>query len=212
MSKVLDVILLEDHPLYREGLASYVRSQIPNINIAYSGGDFKSAKTLVEEKKIDLALVDLNLGDGRPAGEIVATMTSNGVKVLVLSALSNFESVKISFSMGASGFVSKDAPIEEIGKAINKVLAGNEWISPVLEQTLKNVDKVTQLLSKQELRAVLLYASGLKLDVVARRMNVASSTVKQYIDRAKAKLRINGQQLSTKTDIYKFLRDQGLLQ
>jgi DNA-binding NarL/FixJ family response regulator len=210
--KTLDLILLEDHPLYREGLASYIRSQIPNSKIVYSGGDFFKAKTVASSENVDLAVVDLNLGDGRAPSEIVSALTSQGVKVLVLSALSNFESVKTSFTMGASGFVSKDSPVEEIGKAISKVLAGSEWISPILEVERERIENVTSLLSKQEMRAILLYASGLKLDVVARRMNVAPSTVKQYIDRAKFKFKENGNNLRTKTEIYKYLRDQGILQ
>jgi DNA-binding NarL/FixJ family response regulator len=212
MPKSVEVILLEDHPLYREGLASYMRSKISNVNIVYSGGDFTAARNVAAELNIDLAVVDLNLGDGKSPGEIVSTFTSLGQKVLVLSALSNFESVKSSFSMGASGFVSKDAPIEEIGKAIAQVLSGKAWISPVLEESISQNDNLTKLLSKQEFRAIILYAAGLKLDVVARRMNLASSTVKQYIDRAKNKLAANGTKVSTKTEIYKYLRDQGFMQ
>lgn len=212
MSAALDVILLEDHPLFREGLASFVKTQIPNINIAYKGGDFLNAKAVAAEKKVSLALIDLNLNDGRAPGEIVSAFTSCGIKVLVLSALNNFESVKTSFSMGAAGFVSKDAPIDEIGKAIKKVLSGEEWISPVIEEVLNKKEVVSDLLSNQELKAVLLYASGLKLEVVARRMQVAPSTVKQYIDRAKSKFKDAGHKISTKTEMYKFLRDQGMLE
>jgi hypothetical protein len=113
--------------------------------------------------------------------------------------------------MGALGFVSKDSSIEDIGKAIQSVLKGNEWISPVLSKALDQSHSVAEKLSSQEKRAIILYSTGLKLEVVARRMDVAPSTVKQYIDRAKAKFRAAGVPVSTKTELYKILRDLELV-
>jgi DNA-binding NarL/FixJ family response regulator len=130
---------------------------------------------------------------------------------LVISALNNFESVKSAFSVGASGFVSKDSSIEDIGKALKSVLGGNQWISPTLSRALTYKENITSQLSAQELKAIILYASGLKLDLVARRMDVAASTVKQYIDRAKAKFRTAGTPVSTKTELYRVLRNEGLI-
>lgn len=210
MSAAVNVVLLEDHPLYREGIVTYLKTNFSNVHVSYSGDDFLAAKKYATNKT-SLAVVDLHLGDGRSPSEIVSAFSSQGIKVLVISALNNFDSVKTSFAMGASGFVSKDSPIEEIGKAIKKVLAGEEWLSPVLENSLSIDNDLQDVLSKQELKAVMLYASGLKLDLVARRMNVASSTVKQYIDRSKTKFKAQGYQVSTKTEIYKLLRDKGLL-
>ena len=61
MAKTIDVVLLEDHPLYLEGLAAFVKKQLPNVNIAYDGGSFIEAKRIATEKKVALALVDLSL-------------------------------------------------------------------------------------------------------------------------------------------------------
>jgi DNA-binding NarL/FixJ family response regulator len=113
--------------------------------------------------------------------------------------------------MGAKGFVSKEAPIDEIAKAINTVVAGKEWVNSNLAKALNSSNSPTEALSNQERKALILYASGLKLEVVARRMEVAPSTVKQYIDRAKAKYRTAGIDVRTKTEIYKLLRDEGLI-
>jgi DNA-binding NarL/FixJ family response regulator len=202
---------MEDHPLYREGLKSYLLSRFPGIQFQYEGADFYAAKEAIEKKKIDIAVVDLHLGDGRPPSEIVALFTSKQIPVLVISALNNFESVKSAFSMGALGFVSKDSSIEDIGKAIQSVQSGNEWISPVLAKALSQTSSIAEKLSSQEKRAIILYSTGLKLEVVARRMDVAPSTVKQYIDRAKEKFRAAGIPVSTKTELYKILRDLALV-
>lgn len=204
-------ILLEDHPLFREGLKTFIQKEFPDLEFVYEGDDFLAARNLISGNLPDIAIVDLHLGDGRAPAEIVGQFSSQGIPVLVISALNNFESVKSAFSVGASGFVSKDSSIEEIGKALKSVLAGNQWISSTLSRALTYTESVTSQLSAQELKAVILYASGLKLEVVARRMDVAASTVKQYIDRSKAKFRAAGIPVSTKTELYKLLRNEGLI-
>jgi DNA-binding NarL/FixJ family response regulator len=207
----MNVILMEDHPLYREGLKSYLSDRFPAMNLIYAGASFLDVKDAIEANKAHIAIVDLHLGDGRAPSEIVGFFTSRNIPVLVISALNNFESVKSAFSMGALGFVSKDSAIEDIGKAIVNVLGGREWISPVLSKALGQTNSVADRLSSQEKKAIILYSSGLKLEVVARRMDVAPSTVKQYIDRAKEKFRAAGIPVSTKTELYKILRDLSLV-
>ncbi len=205
-------ILLEDHPLFREGLKAYIGAHFPNLELLYEGDSFLDARSAINEKTPSIAIVDLHLGDGRKPAEIVGHFSSLDIPVLVISALNNFESVKSAFSVGASGFVTKDSSIEEIGRAIRTVLSGGQWISPTLSRALTYKESFTSQLSAQELKAVILYASGLKLDVVARRMDVAPSTVKQYIDRSKAKFRAAGLPVSTKTELYRILRNEGLIE
>lgn len=210
MSETLSAILLEDHPLFREGLKSYILETFPNVKFAYVGADVTQAKETFNSG-INIAIVDLHLGDSRTPSEIVAIFSSANIPVLVISALNNFESVRSAFSMGAMGFVSKDSSIDEIGKAVKSVLNQKEWVSPTLGRALAQSKTPGEKLSAQEKKALILYASGLKLEVVARRMDVAASTVKQYIDRAKLKYRAAGVPMHTKTDIYKILRDEGLI-
>lgn len=209
--KNLNIILLEDHPLYRDGLISFVDKNFPNSKFVYTGADFLAAKNAIDKESINLAIVDLHLGDDRSPSELVGLFTGKEIPVLVISALNNFESVRSAFAMGAKGFVSKEAPIDEIAKAINTVVAGKEWVTSYLAKALNGSNSPTEALSNQERKALILYASGLKLEVVARRMEVAPSTVKQYIDRAKAKYRTAGIDIRTKTEIYKLLRDEGLI-
>ena len=211
MSDVIEVVLMEDHPLYREGLKSYLQTTFPKMKLLYAGADFYEAKEAIAETKPHIAIVDLHLGDGRQPSEIVSLFSAREIPVLVISALNNFESVKSAFSMGALGFVSKDSAIDDIGKAVMSVLEGSEWISPVLGKALAQSTSISDKLSPQEKKAIILYASGLKLEVVARRMDVAPSTVKQYIDRAKEKFRASGMPVSTKTELYRILRDLELV-
>lgn len=204
-------ILLEDHPLYREGLKRYITENFPGSRSLYDGANYLHAKNVATENKPSIAIVDLHLGDGLSPSEIVSTFASQKIPVLVISAINNFDSIKSAFSMGAAGFVSKESTTDKFGKAIESVLQGKEWIPPSLGHALHFSKSISDQLSPQEKKALILYSSGLKLDVVARRMDVAPSTVKQYIDRAKLKFRSSGLSVRTKTDIYRVLRDEGLV-
>jgi two-component system, NarL family, nitrate/nitrite response regulator NarL len=212
VSEKYGIVVIEDHPLYREGLISFLRTTFPTSTIHYEGADISAAKQICQTKNVNIAIVDLHLGDNRSPSEIVSMLTSIKIPVLVISALSSFESVKSAFSMGAKGYISKDSATEEFEKAIKAIARGSEWVSPVLNEVLSYSQKTSDELSNQEPRALVLYASGLKLDAVARRMNVAPSTVKQYIERAKLKYRIAGKPIRTKTDMYRTLRDEGLVE
>ncbi len=205
-------ILLEDHPLYREGLKRYITEHFPSSKCLYDGANYLHAKNVISETKPSIAIVDLHLGDGLTPIEIVSLFSSADIPVLVISAINNFESIKSAFSMGATGFVSKESTTDKFGKAIESVLQGRDWIPPSLGHALHFSKSISDQLSPQEKKALILYSSGLKLAVVARRMDVAPSTVKQYIDRAKLKFRSNGLSIRTKTDIYRILRDEGLVQ
>lgn len=209
---VKKIVMLEDHPLFLEGLKISFQKNFPELKVLYAGADVREAQNIVKEEKVDLALVDLHLGDGRSPGEIVAVFSSAGIPVLVISALSNFESVKSAHAMGARGLIGKDSGTEELIRAVRAVLSGNEWISPVLDRALNFHGKTSDELSVQEKKALILYGSGLQLDLVAKRMNVAPSTVKQYIERAKAKYLAAGKPIRTKTEMYRALRDEGLIQ
>ena len=212
MKEEMKLILLEDHPLYREGLKSQIRTQFPFVDFVYEGADVGEARRAAENANINIAVIDLHLGDGRSPAEVVSTFSSLKIPVLVISALNNFESVQNAFAMGARGFVSKDSPVSEIQKAVKAVAKGEEWISSVLGEALSDKSsKGKDDLSPQERKALILYASGLKLLAVARRMNVAPSTVKQYLERAKIKYRLAGKPIRTKTEMYKTLRDEGLV-
>lgn len=207
----VNLILLEDHPLFREGLKQQIKTIFPFVNYVYEGSDVFLARKAASQDSVNLAIVDLHLGDGRSPAEIVSTLSSKRIPVLVISALATFESVQNAISVGAKGFISKDSPIDEILRAIKSVSEGNQWISKAFEDQLPAVKLSKDELSPQERKALILYASGLKLNAVARRMNVAPSTVKQYLERAKMKYRLAGKSIRTKTDMYKTLRNEGLV-
>jgi DNA-binding NarL/FixJ family response regulator len=99
------------------------------------------------------------------------------------------------------GFVPKREPPQVLAEGIRVVLQGEMYMTPDLAAVLvAAVDRPD--LSPQELTALRLYASGLKLDAVARRMGISPSTAREYLQRVRRKYAQVGREVRTKTDLY----------
>jgi DNA-binding NarL/FixJ family response regulator len=134
-----------------------------------------------------------------------------GVPVLVVSALGDPGTIHACLVAGATGFVSKQATPEELLEAVTVALEGEGSITPDVASALLSAPRDSLNLSDQERRAMVLYASGLKMDAVARRMNVSRTTAEEYIKRVRAKARKAGTPVPTKTDMYRMAQRSGLL-
>lgn len=134
--------------------------------------------------------------------QIVAELTGRGVAVLIVSALGSPRHVRRMLHTGVAGVVAKSDSMDDLRDAVSAALAGQKWMSPVLAQALvidRDADRPN--LSDKELEAFRLYACGLKLDSVARRMGMAPSTAKQYIDRVRDKYAQVGHPARAKADL-----------
>ena len=103
--------------------------------------------------------------------QIVAELTGRGIAVLIVSALGCPRHVRRMLHTGVAGVVAKSDSMDALRDAVSAALAGQKWMCPVLAQALvinRDVDRLN--LSDKELEALRLYACGLKLDSVARRI------------------------------------------
>jgi two-component system, NarL family, nitrate/nitrite response regulator NarL len=97
----------------------------------------------------------------------------------------------------------KDEPAAGIRAAITEVAAGRDWISPRLAYILATDDAPDRpALSEQERRALQLYATGMPMKSVARRMAISDETVKQYLQRVRLKYLKAGRAAPTKLELY----------
>jgi len=205
-------VVLEDHPLVRDALLNLLVPHLRDIDVIYSGQSIAQAEAAVSEQGgADLAILDLDLGDGRSPVANVVAMVEVGVPVLVVSALGDPGTIHACLVAGAMGFVSKQATPEELLEAVTVALEGEGSITPDVASALLSAPRDSINLSDQERRAMVLYASGLKMDAVARRMNVSRTTAEEYIKRVRAKARKAGTPIPTKTDMYRMAQRSGLL-
>lgn len=131
--------------------------------------------------------------------------------MLIVSALADAATVRAALRAGALGFVSKQADIEDFEESFRLTVAGEPSTSRDVAAILSGDETPSVPLSERERTAMVLYASGLKLDAVARRMNVKPATAQEYIRRVREKYSRAGVPVSTKTDLYRRARDEGLV-
>jgi len=205
------LVVLEDHPLVRDAMVSLLVPHLEDVEIIYAGASVQEAASAIEERGADLVILDLDLNDGRSPVVNVASMADLGVPIIVVSALGDPATIRACLAAGVVGYVSKQARPEEVLQALQAALRGDQTMSPEVASALLHQPDDQLNLSEQERRAMVLYASGLKMESVARRMNVSRTTAEEYIKRVRIKARKAGTPVPTKTDMYRMAQRAGML-
>jgi two-component system invasion response regulator UvrY len=178
---MLRVIIADDHVLIREGLRE-VLAREADLEVIGEAADCDALMSLVESKAADVVLMDVNMpGDG--AVDTLQRIRGRrpNLRVLVLSMLPE-EQVALTFlKLGAAGYVSKEAAVEELVSAIRKVTAGRPYMSAALAKRVAGAETAHhKLLSPRELQVLRLIAGGLAIKEIAGRLALSSSTVHTY--------------------------------
>ena len=192
-------------------MVSLLVPHLEDVAIVYAGDSINDAAAAIEAQGADLVVLDLDLNDGRSPVSHVAAIADLGVPVIVVSALGDPATIRACLAAGVLGYVSKQARPEEVLQALQAALRGEQVMSPEVASALLHQADDQLNLSEQERRAMVLYASGLKMESVARRMNVSRTTAEEYIKRVRAKARKAGTPLPTKTDMYRMAQRAGML-
>lgn len=203
----INVAVVEDHSLVRDGFVAALGEA--GFGVVHAGG---SPEELLarHDIRVDVVLLDLDLGSaGAAVPEDVSAMTRRGWRVLVVSAMADPQHVRSFLKTEVAGFVPKWDSHDDLVRAIRDVAAGADLTSRELAGIIfGDTDPQRPPFSDQERAALRLYASGLKMNAVARRMNVSVHTAREYIRRAREKYAAVGRPAPTKTDLYReALRD-----
>ncbi len=204
------MVVLEDHPMMRETLEARLVSHSADIEIVYSGASIVEAKRQAAGAPVDCIILDLDLGDGQAFTENLADLAELAAPIFVVSATATPRAVQAAAARGVRAYVSKQSPSAEFTQALDAVLRGKAYFSTDLAAMLANNEGGVRL-SAQEQRALLLYSSGMKLESVARKMEVSPGTVKEYIKRVRAKYAAAGTPLPTKVELYRAAQEEGLV-
>lgn len=202
------VAVIDDHVLVRDGLTAALRRD--GFHVDYAGVSAQVLLDLTPAPELDIVLLDLDLGQqGSATVAQVEGLSARGWRVLIVSAMANGDRVRQFLRTDVAGFVPKWEPHEILSYAIVAAAGGADLTSREVAGIIAaDADPRRVPLSDQELRALQLYASGLKMTSVARQMNVSASTAKEYIARVRAKYAAAGRPARTKTALYReALRD-----
>lgn len=209
----MHLALIEPHAMVREGLQQSLGAAIPGATFLYSGACIRDARPLIAQGPCDCVVLDPSAGGEGREVQSVAEVAMVSVPLVVISGVSRDQQLAMERACrtaGALAFVSKRQDTRRLVTTIRDVVGdrGPSRKAPAVEP---DDDPVGIRLSIQERRALVMYASGLTVPQVALRMQLAPSTVKQYLDRVRDKSELAGRTARTKTDLYRLARVQGLL-
>jgi DNA-binding NarL/FixJ family response regulator len=194
----ISVLIVDDQRLVRSGFAVILGME-PGIVVVGQGGDGEEAVALARQLSPTVVLLDIRMPnmDGLAAARVILAETN--CRVLMLTTFDSDEYVYAALRAGASGFLLKDAPSEQLVSAVRSVAAGNALIDPVITRRLitqfvhaarPRTDERNELgrLTPREREVLRLVAQGLSNGEIAARLIVEESTIKTHVGRILMKL------------------------
>ena len=187
------MLLADDQALFREGIATLL-SVHPDLEVVGEAADGASALAQVGELRPDVVLMDLRM-PGMDGVTAIRSLAEHQVRarVLVLTTFDTDSDVLPAIEAGATGYLLKDAPRDELLRAVRSAAAGEAVLSPTVASRL--LDQVRQpakeTLSQRELEVLQLVSSGATNREVAERLFISEATVKTHLLHIYAKLGVN---------------------
>lgn len=206
-SPVIRLLIVDDHPMVREGLKAML-GQFDRFSIIAEGVDGESAIELFRTLTPDVTILDLRL----PAINGIAAIRAirhidPGARVIALTSFGLDSEVESALEAGASGFLIKGADALEVVAAIDEVHAGR-MVFPASVMARLGGEPPAASLSNREIEVLKLLAEGLRNQEIADRLFITVSTVKKHIymimDKLGAKDRTEATRIAIKRGIVSF--------
>ncbi|PWT98337.1 MAG: DNA-binding response regulator [Bacteroidetes bacterium] len=183
---MLRILIVDDHAIVRKGIKQLLLEEYAGAHIE-EAGDAESLVQFVTRDPWDVVLCDLNM-PGRSGLDALNYIKHNfpDLPVLIMSIYPEDQYALRVFKAGASGYLSKQSIHDEILQAIQTVLKGRKYISPVVAELLaeavhgENAKDPHQLLSDREFDIFKLLAQGKSVTEIAAQLSISSSTVSTY--------------------------------
>ncbi|MFD6714821.1 LuxR family transcriptional regulator [Micromonospora sp. TSRI0369] len=190
---MISLLIVDDHPVVRNGLRGMFSAD-PRFEVLGEAGDGAEAIVAAEALRPDVILMDLRMPrvDGVTA---IRELARRGVpaRVLVLTTYDTDSDVLPAVEAGATGYLLKDAPSEELFRAVEAAAQGQAALSPAVATRLMRQMRqpASEPLSQRELEVLELVARGSTNREAARQLFISEATVKTHLLHAYAKLSVN---------------------
>jgi DNA-binding NarL/FixJ family response regulator len=190
---VIRLLIVDDHPVVRDGLRGMFAGE-DGFEVLAEAANGKEAVDKAEVYQPDVILMDLRMPD-MDGVSAIRLMTERGLaaRVLVLTTYDTDSDVLPAIEAGATGYLLKDAPRDELLRAVRSAARGESVLSPLIAARL--LDQVRQpakeTVSLRELEVLQLIAAGSTNREVAERLFISEATVKTHLLHLFAKLGVN---------------------
>jgi DNA-binding NarL/FixJ family response regulator len=191
---VIRLLLVDDHPIVREGLAAVLSDQF-DFEVIGTAGSISEAGTQARELRPDVLLLDLELPDGNGADLLPTLLTDlPELAVLIFTAYDDDDRLRAALRAGAKGYLLKGAPAERIARAIRIVHNGGLFLEPgaasaVLGRTIPTPHSTSgEELTDREREVLRLVVAGLPNKQIAATLGITERTAKFHLSSLMRKL------------------------
>ena len=188
------VLLADDHPVVRAGLRAVLETE-PGIEVVAEAATAEDAVVRAAASDIDVVVMDLQFGRGRMSGaEATSAITAcpDAPHVVIVTTYGTDADTLPAIEAGATGYLLKDAPPEELAAAILTAAAGRTILAPaVADRLVHRLRAPDTSLTKREAEVLGLVAEGLSNQRIAQRLHLTEGTVKSHLARIYTKLGVD---------------------
>ncbi|MBT2382342.1 response regulator transcription factor [Streptomyces sp. ISL-11] len=195
MTGVIRVLLVDDHPVVRRGLRAMV-DDLPEVTAVGEAADGGEALRLLDGgARPDVVLMDLQMGTGMHGVEATRRITAlpDPPAVLILTTYSTDADILAAVEAGATGYLLKDAPPEEVAAAVHAAARGETVLAPPVAARLLGRVRAggRPALSPRETEILGLLGEGLANRQISRRLFISEATVKTHLVHIYGKLGVD---------------------
>ena len=199
MSDLSQVLIIDDHPLFREALSAAVSLAYPEATSCEVSTLDAAMSALADNKDYDIALLDLNMpGVQGFEGLLRLRSLHPRLPVLVVSGLENDQIIDEAMTYGAAGFLPKSLGREVLATALSTIMAGDIYMPDNLqvandvtasEAKAQIIERLLSL-TPQQLRVLFMLREGLLNKQIAYELDVGATTVKKHVSEILRKLQV----------------------
>jgi len=189
MTVATTIVVADDHPAMLAAVSDILERH--GFDIVGRATDGREAVALIEEAKPQIALVDVRMP--RLSGIEVAVRAlplSPETSIIFYTAYGDRALLSEALDVGARGFVLKEAPLTDLVRAVETVVAGEAYVDPVLAGFLVSGDLAARLpaLTQREREVLRLLADGHANEEIGNQLHISAETVRTHVRKAMAKL------------------------
>ena len=193
MPEPINLLVVDDHVLFRRGIIGLVREQ-PDFNVAGEAGNSLDAVQLCIQTQPDVVLMDLEMPGGKSLEAVKTIREETNARVLMLTISGKDEDLMAALSAGANGYLLKSTEPEHLIQAIRLIAAGQAVLSPEITDKVMQAaastrnHQSTATLSPREREVLIQLAKGATTAEIADILTISKNTAKTHIRRILNKL------------------------